>query len=140
MTSPVYDALLSEITDELEHTVLVILIERAGQKTTRQDMVMAVFGHYVLPSQLAASTEDRKIREVIERLRAKDWPIVSSSGEAGYILEDNEERIREFAAEQQARAEKNRQTALSAYRWLPKARTIREMRRSNLTVTQPKLI
>jgi hypothetical protein len=38
------------------------------------------------------------------------------------------------------RADKIRLEARHAFRWLPKARAIREMRRSNLTVEQPRLL
>jgi hypothetical protein len=138
-THPVYDQLLTEITDTLERQVLQVLIERAGTKTSRSDMVFAVFGIYVQASQLADSTEDRKIRECIERLRAT-WPIVSSSGEAGYILEDNEASILEFAKEQESRADKNRRNARLAYGWIPKARSIKEARRTAEITTQPSLL
>jgi hypothetical protein len=138
-THPVYDQLLSEVTDDLERQVLQVLIERAGTKTSRPDMVFAVFGIYVQASQLADSTEDRKIRECIERLRAT-WPIVSSSGEAGYILEDNEASILEFAKEQESRADKNRRNARLAYGWIPKARSIKEARRTAEITTQPSLL
>ena len=139
-TTHVYQQLLDEIDGDMERKVLAVLVEHAGVKVTRQDLVLYVFGHYVKANQLSASTEDRQIRECIERLRAS-WPIVSSSGEPGYVLEDNEDRIREFAAEQESRAEKNRQAAKAAYGWLPKARAIQEARRSASDVpVQPSLI
>jgi hypothetical protein len=143
-THPICAQLLGEITDELEHTVLTILVERAGQKTTRQDMVLAVYGKYVQANQLAGCIEDRRIRACIERLRST-WPIVSSSKEPGYILEDDENLIRQFATEQESRAEKNRQAAREAYNWLPRARSIREARRAAAKqkieiATQPQMI
>lgn len=137
-TTPVYDQLLAEVTDRLERQVLDILLDNPGRRITRQEFVMKLFGYP--PADLANSTEDRQVRECIERLRAKDWPIVSSSGEAGYQIEDDEEKIREFAAEQSARAEHNRENAQAAYRWLPKAKAIQEARRSaSLLATQPGL-
>lgn len=138
MTHPVYLQLLSEITDGLERKVLEILLENPTERIDRRQFVHAVFGRVAY--DLTSNTDDRQIRECIERLRAKGWPIVSSSGEAGYVLEDNEERIREFAAEQESRAAKNRQAARAAYGWLPRARSIREARRTAMKVTQPGLL
>jgi hypothetical protein len=138
-THPVYDQLLTEVTDALERQVLAVLVERSGQKTSREELVLLVFGIYVQASQLANSPEDRKIRECIERLR-ETWPIVSSSGEAGYTLEDDEDRIKDFAREQESRAEKNRRNARQAYAWLPKARAIQEARRTHAQVIQERLL
>ena len=38
-TTAIYDELLAQVTDELERQVLQVLIERAGTKTSRPDMV-----------------------------------------------------------------------------------------------------
>ena len=138
MTSSIYEKLLAEVTDELERQVLDILIANPDRRITRQEFIVKVFEH--LPEQWSNSKEDRQIRLCIEHLRVADWPIVSSSGQAGYLLEDNEEEIHKFAAEQEARATKIKQDARAAYRWIPKARAIREMRRSNLIVEQPRLM
>jgi hypothetical protein len=139
---PVYQNLLSEVTDELERQVLDVLLEHAGERVNRGTLVLAVFHTYVEADQLAASTHDRMVRECIARLREKDWPIVSSSSEAGYTLETDEEQIKAFAAEQQSRAERNLATAKAAYRWLPKARAIREARLAGQTqaAAQPRLL
>jgi DNA-binding winged helix-turn-helix (wHTH) protein len=89
-TTPVYDKLLSEIDDATERAVLTALMEHTGQPLKRQQLISIVFGDTALLSalrgSLANSTEDRKIRECIEALQAKDYPIVSSSGKPGYIL------------------------------------------------------
>ena len=138
-THPVYDQLLAEITDELEHKVLAVLVERSDQKTSRQDMVRLVYGKDVAENAIGSCIEDRRIRECIERLRLT-WPIVSSSSEKGYVLEDDEDKIKEFAAEQESRAEHSRHVARAAYNWLPRARSIREARRTAANVTQPSLL
>ena len=78
-THPVYDQLLSEVTDDLERQVLQVLIERAGTKTkaSAPDMVFAVFGIYRpgQPKPGRFHRRPRESRECIERLRAT-WPIV----------------------------------------------------------------
>jgi hypothetical protein len=140
MTSPVYEQLLEGVTEELERKVLDILLQSYPETSagiTRQQFVLALFGYW--PNNLGSDPCDRIIRKAIEHLR-QEWPIVSSSGGAGYRLSEDDNEIKAFAAEQEARADKIRKDARAAFRWLPKARAIREMRRSNLTVTQLKLI
>jgi hypothetical protein len=140
MTSPIYDQLLEGVTEELERKVLDILLQSYPETSagiTRQQLVLTLFGYW--PENLATDQNDRIIRKAIEHLR-QEWPIVSSSGGAGYRLSEDADEIKAFAAEQEARAEKIKRDARAAFRWLPKARAIREMRRSNLTVTQPKLL
>jgi hypothetical protein len=138
-TTPVYQQLLAEIDDDLERKTLDVLLEQYGsqQKSSRVYLVWRVLG---VADQTPNSVSDRKVRKVIEHLRAKGWPIVSSSGEAGYSLEDDETKIRMFAAEQESRAERSRDTARTAYGWLAKARAIREYKRTQVTATQERLI
>jgi hypothetical protein len=140
MTSPVYDRLLSEIDDDLERKVLTVLLNQAGQRISRQGLIRSIFNVYVAPDKLAASTEDRQIRECIDRLREQDWPILSSSSQAGYVLEYNETAVYKFAAEQQSRSEHARETARHAYASIGKARAIQEAVRTQTVVTQERLI
>jgi hypothetical protein len=102
-TSLVYDQLLSEITDDMERAVMKVLIEHAGERVTRYLLLKEVhgFGAYEWAEKhgLANSTADRQNREIIERLQAKDYPIVSSSGQAGYILAADDETTDSYVAE-----------------------------------------
>ena len=139
-THPVYDQLLSEVTDALEHRILDILLQaypNTAAGITRQQLVMTLYGYW--PDNLETDRNDRIIRKAIEHLR-QDWPIVSSSGGAGYRLSEDPQEISAFAAEQASRAERNRENAQRAYRWLPKARAIQEARRTAIQVTQERLL
>ena len=98
-THPVYDQLLAEVTDDLERKVLQVLVDRAGVRVTRPDLVLQVFGVTVEQAELSASTEDRKIRECIERLQRRDYPIMASSGTPGYVLAADETVLDAYIAE-----------------------------------------
>ena len=139
-TTPIYDQLLAEINDELERKVLDALSQRQGEAVTRPELVFAVFGEYVQKSELSASTHDRKIREAIERLRKKDYPIHSSSGEAGYMLTTDEDAIDEYIGEQEARIDRLRENVLAARRSKIKAKLITIWRKANTPAVQERLL
>lgn len=104
--SEFYDNLLKSLTDELEQKVFRVLSHRLGRPVTRVELVEAVFGIIVSdPATIANSPQDRKVRKCIERLRAKSFPIVSTSGEAGYELCDDPNRINAYVAEEASRIE-----------------------------------
>jgi len=134
-THPVYDALLSEIDDALERRVFEILAEKAGQTITRPDLVFAVFAVYVQQAELTNNKYDRQIRECIERLRDRDYPIHSSSGEAGYCLTTDEAAIDEYINEQRSRMNKLESRIHAALRSKKRAADIRTWRE---TVAPPK--
>lgn len=89
-THPVYDLLLADITEDMERAVLTKLLEHAGERVNRYELIEAVHGLDARARAeqhgLANSKEDRQNRECIESLQRKDYPIYSSSGEAGYVL------------------------------------------------------
>ena len=58
-THPVYDLLLAQVTDELERKVLSALIEHAGERMTRPQLVFDVFGVTCKQGELNNSPEDR---------------------------------------------------------------------------------
>src|SRR5512139_3943805 len=111
-TTPIYEQLLAEVTDTLERKVFEILIEHQGKAVTREDFIFLIYGRYVQKSALSSDTDDRKVREAIERLRKKDYPIHSSSGEAGYMLTTDEGAIDEYIGEQEARIARLRENIL----------------------------
>lgn len=139
-TTPIYDQLLQEVTDELERKVFEALSKRNGQPMTRGDLVFEIFGEYVQKSELSSNTNDRKIREAIERLRKRDFPIHSSSGEAGYMLTADEEAIDEYIGEQEARIERLRENIIAARRSKVKARLISVWTRSQTPAVQKRLL
>ena len=99
-----YDRLLSEITDETERKVLAVFVEHSEKRLMREDLIFHVFGRYPKPDEdLVMNTEDRKIRECIERLQRKDWPIISSSGKPGYILTTDVSQAEQYVTEIGAR-------------------------------------
>jgi hypothetical protein len=135
-THPVYDALLEEIDDALERQVFEALAEKAGETLTRPALVFKVFGKYVQKTELSNCAEDRKIRECIEHLRDRDYPIHSSSGEAGYTLTTDDEAIDEYIAEQRSRMDNLRRRIEAAYRSKRKAAAIRTWRETAANAVQ----
>ena len=110
-THPVYDLLLQEVTEDLERKVLSALIERAGEKVTRPELVFAVYGVYVQQYALSSSLEDRKVREAIERLQRREYPILASSGEPGYALAVDDGELDTYVGEIVSRANQMRDKA-----------------------------
>jgi hypothetical protein len=102
-THPVYDLLLADITEEMERAVLTMLLEHAGERVNRYELLEAVHGAearaWAEKHGLANSKEDRQNRECIEALQRKDYPIYSSSGEAGYILAIDEKAADTYITE-----------------------------------------
>lgn len=130
-THPVYDHLLAEITDELERKVLQVLIDKAGTRVTRPQLVYEVFGVTVEQAELSASTEDRKIRECIENLQKRDYPIMASSGQPGYVLAADESVLDAYIAEIGSRIAnmQEKQSALRrSRRWISFIRQWKENR------------
>ena len=96
---PVYEVLMKAVTDELEKKVLDVLIESAGERVTRPALVLAVFGNAIDVRDLANNPDDRRIREAIERLQRQDFPILASSGQAGYVLAADEAILDSYIGE-----------------------------------------
>jgi DNA-binding winged helix-turn-helix (wHTH) protein len=136
---PVYDLLIAEITDDLERKVLEAFLEKPGERISRPDLVFAVFGVYVQQKELSSSVHDRKIRECIETLQRKSYPIVSSSGEPGYILAADDDVADAYIAEIGSRIEamKEKKDALqNSKKFTPFIRQWREARQA----VQPRLL
>jgi hypothetical protein len=121
-THPVYDILLDGITDEMEKKVIRCLINHAGERVTREQMVLEVHGIYVQKNALASSTEDRQNREIIERLQEHHYPIISSSAQAGYILGAEDKELDDYLTElssRRARLDEKISKLKASRRWLP---------------------
>ncbi len=116
MTATVYEQLIAEITDEDERTVFDLLLHAEGRRVTREELVLHVYGVTVDPDKLASSVEDRKVREIIRRLRERDYPIVSSSGMPGYTMKASPEEMDIYIADQASRKEKIQENIDHAYR------------------------
>ena len=124
----VYEQLVSEITDEDERKVFDVLLQADGQRISRVELVKEVFGVVVEPESLANSVEDRKVREIIHRLRERDYPIVSSSGAAGYTMKASAEEMDIYIADQASRKAKIQDNIDHAYRSKVKANLVKECR------------
>lgn len=116
MTTTVYEQLIAEITDEDERTVFDLLLHADGRRVTREELVLQVYGVTVDPDKLASSVEDRKVREIIRRLRERDYPIVSSSGTPGYTMKASSAEMDIYIADQASRKEKIQENIDHAYR------------------------
>lgn len=125
--SEFYESLLAQINDETEKAVFEALSGLIGQRVSRVDLVMIVFGHGVNPDELSQDADDRKIRKCIEALRLKGFPIIASSGESGYALVDDPALMDGYIAEEMARIQhiqakidvlrRGRQFAKSLHEW-----------------------
>lgn len=98
-----YQEILSRITDDLQKQVFDVLGARLGEAVLRTELIEIIFGDHVESSELENNPHDRAIRECIEALRSKDFPIISSSSKAGYCLSDDEEAIERCVAEYRSR-------------------------------------
>ena len=126
----IYEQLTAEITDEDEKKVFDMLLGADSRRVTREELVFEVYGVVVDPNALASSVEDRKIRTIIHRLRERDFPIVSSSGQSGYTMKANPEEMDVYIADQASRKNKIQGNIDHAYRSKIKARLVKECRES----------
>lgn len=118
---PVYDLLMHDVTDELERKVIDVLIENIGEKISRPDLIFKIYGNYVQAKELANNQNDRKIREAIKRLQQKSFPILASSGSAGYMLASSDTELDEYLIEIRSRINElaEKEVALrSSRRWI----------------------
>jgi len=129
----VYEALIAEITGEDERKVFDLLLQAQDTRVSREELVRAVYGEK--SDDLAEATKDRKIREIIRRLRERDYPIVSSSDSAGYTMQATEEEVDVFIAQQRSRIERLQANIDHMYRSQRIARLVHEYRSS-----QPKVV
>lgn len=93
--TPEYEKLLVELkAGELPIIARKILnaMSQAPIGLTRKELIRIVFGEEP-GSNLSNDTRDRKIRKGIEYLRNLGFPIVSTSGKAGYRLDTDPENI-----------------------------------------------
>ncbi len=93
--TPEYEKLLAELNaGELPTIVCKILdaLLQAPKGLTRKGLIRIVFGEEP-DNNLSNDTRDRKIRKGIEYLRNLGFPIVSTSGKAGYKLDTDTENI-----------------------------------------------
>lgn len=103
--TPEYEKLLAELNaGELPIIARKILntLRQAPKGITRKGLIRAVFGEEP-DNNLSNDTRDRKIRKAIEHLRDLGFPIVSTSGKAGYKLDTDPKNIEEMIREWESR-------------------------------------
>jgi hypothetical protein len=127
-TTSVYEQLIAEITDEDERKVFLLLLRAEGRRITREELIWKVYGVVVNHESLSNSVEDRKIREIIRRLRQRDYPIVSSSGVSGYTMKASVEEMDIYIADQASRKERIQENINAAYRSKAKVNLVKQAR------------
>jgi hypothetical protein len=100
------------------------------------ELARAVYGDGVESVDLCNSTKDRKVREIIRRLRERDYPIVSSSDAAGYAMQASEEEMDLFIKEQGSRLVKLQANIDHMYRSKKWLGLVREYRKQNGQIPQ----
>lgn len=144
MTSPspaeVYERILESVDPGLERQVFDVLVANLGVFVTREFLISTIWGVEVPTSDLANSSFDRQIRVCIQRLRDKDFPIVSSSGHPGYGLKADESDIDQTIAELRSKIDSLQNSINHLYRSKKKAHDIRTFRETVQPATQPVLL
>ena len=117
--TPEYEKLLAELNaGELPIIVRKILdaLLQAPKGLTRKGLIRIVFGEEP-DNNLSNDTRDRKIRKGIEHLRNLGFPIVSTSGKAGYNLDTDPKNIECMIRELESRIMhlQKRVEAISSY-------------------------
>lgn len=118
-THPVYDRILSEITDQTVRDVYCLIRDHIGKDhaITIDALTLTVYGNAALitdddGNEYVNPTKTRSVREAIETLReVHGVPVCSNSGKAGRYLPASRAELDEFIAEHLSRAEKERLAA-----------------------------
>lgn len=104
-TTQVYDQMVATMPEDLPKRIMQVLTtaykESPGSNVTKQDIIKQAFP---LPIRRPA-TEDRQLRDTIADLQLAGYPIVASSGKAGYRLAVDSEDAAEYISELESRKE-----------------------------------
>lgn len=103
--TPEYEKLLAELNaGELPAITRKILdaLSQAPGGLTRKGLIRIVFDEEP-GNNLSNDTRDRKIRKGIEHLRNLGFPIVSTSGKAGYKMDTDPKNIDDMIREWESR-------------------------------------
>lgn len=104
--SEYYQSILDSIDSDLERRVFDLLAVHIGEPISRTFMISFLFGEDIEEAETGNNPRDRAIRKCIENLRSRDFPIVSTSGEAGYCLSDDPLKIDRCVAEDRSRIDR----------------------------------
>jgi hypothetical protein len=92
----------------LEKKVLGFIVEASktpGKTINRRMLVWKVFGVSVNEQELNNNRLDRQIRQSIENLRLRGYPIISSAAGKGYTIISDRAEIEKMIAEMESRRE-----------------------------------
>lgn len=134
-----YATLCAEITDRDERAVFDALARKVNQFLTRDDLMIHVFGTWVPRGDRGWERMDRSIRKCIEALRTRGYPIVATSGEAGYKLVDDPAEMDACIAEEGRRILTIQRKIDAMYRSKDKARSIHEWREATQVAVQAEM-
>ena len=117
---PVYENILKELEAGERKSIardLFTVLQEHPQGLNRRDLVFIIFGK-MAHENIANDTNDRKIRDTIAAMRSRLIPIVSTSGESGYRLDDSPEARKAMLAEMISRRDRiNEQIAAASKVW-----------------------
>lgn len=134
-----YENLLRDLADgeltQLQRQVFELLRDNP-EGLDRYQLVQKVYGY--LPLKVEGNTDDRKIRKTIEKLRNRNFPIVSTSGKPGYRLDTSKEAAEKMLAELHSRIShmQEQAEAVSKFWQIPMPKTYRSPRRTHTVSDQ----
>lgn len=126
--SRVYESLIEELAagelSVLQRSIFELLREHPDG-LDRYQLVMHIYGY--IPVKIDGNTDDRKIRKAIEKLRSRNFPIVSTSGRPGYRLDTSREAAEKMLSELHSRIKNMQQQAeaVSKFWKIPMPKTYR---------------
>lgn len=135
MNSPsvVYENLLEELAagelTKLQRQVFELLRDNPDG-LDRFQLVHHIYGY--IPLKIDGNTHDRKVRKAIEKLRSRNFPIVSTSRRPGYRLDASKEAAEKMLAELHSRIKhmQEQAEAVSKFWKIPMPKTYRPPRRA----------
>ncbi len=137
--SAVYESLLEELAagelTKLQRQVFELLRDNSDG-LDRYQLVAKIYGY--IPLKIDGNTHDRKIRKAIEKLRIRNFPIVSTSGRPGYRLDTSKEAAEKMLAELHSRISHMQEQAEAASKFwkIPMPKTYRSLRRTHAVSDQ----
>ena len=126
--SQVYENLLDELAagelSVLQRSIFELLRDNPDG-LDRYQLVMHIYGY--IPVKIDGNTDDRKIRKAIEKLRSRNFPIVSTSGRPGYRLDTSKEAAEKMLSELHSRIKhmQEQAEAVSKFWRIPMPKTYR---------------
>lgn len=134
-----YESLLRDLAagelSELQRQVFELLRDNPDG-LDRYQLVHKVYGY--LPLKVEGNTDDRKIRKAIEKMRNRNFPIVSTSGRPGYRLDTSKEAAEKMLAELNSRIKhmQEQAEAVSKFWQIPMPKTYRSQKRAQVSDQQ----